>query len=48
MSSSSINNATVDRDRKMKDLKKSLAWVEVLKFNPDDDDEIKQLKRNGA
>jgi hypothetical protein len=59
--SASSSNATLDRDKKMKELKKSLAWlcsaelfsiplkpIEVLKFDPEDDDEMKQLKRNGG
>ena len=60
MNTTSSSNATIDRERKMKELKKSLAWVcstelftiplksiEILKFDLEDDEETKQLKRNG-
>lgn len=60
MSSTTNNNATIDRDQKLKELKKSLAWIcstelftvplqsiDVLKFDPEDDEEMRQLKRNG-
>lgn len=56
----SSSNPTTDRDQKLKELKKSLAWIcsaelftvplqsiDALKFDLEDDEELRQQKRNG-